>query len=80
MTGRAQQMQAGQRGTLLLDQPRPGQGQSNPLWRGALCTSLAMEGGYFALLGVTMTMLFALLQATMEGQLQLSSLEPCRNC
>jgi hypothetical protein len=30
------------------------------------------------MLGVTMTKLFALLQATMEGQLQLSSLEPCR--
>jgi hypothetical protein len=37
-------MQAGQRGTLLRDQPRPGQGQGNPSWRGALCSSLAMEG------------------------------------
>lgn len=34
------------------------------------------NGEYFAMLGVTMTKLFALLQATMEGQLQLSSLEP----
>lgn len=73
-------MQAGQRGTLLRDQPRPGQSQNDPLWRGALCTSLAMEGKVLCSVGCDDDMLFALLQATMGGQLQLSSLEPCRNC